>query len=157
MNPELSSLFLTSPFGTGLTATSVCEQLSKAGNWENRYRTIIQLGKKVLPLSDALKTENHRVHGCESQVWLYAEFNSNTNEMLYAVDSDARIVKGLIALALAACHRQTPEHIAHFDFDQYFATMELSKHLNPSRSNGLKTIVDKIQQAALVNSGEITL
>jgi len=148
MNLDLISTFSTSPFGTELTVASVCEQLGNAGHWENRYRTIIQLGKKIPPLKNALKTDDHLVHGCESQVWLYAELDVDKNEMLFAIDSDARIVKGLIALALAACHRQTPEHITGFDFDQYFASMNLGKHLSPSRSNGLKNIVEKIQQTA---------
>lgn len=134
------------PFGTEITTDDIITQMQAATSWEDRYRNVIQLGKKLPVLSDEFKQEQLKVSGCESQVWLHHQC---INEHFYFIaDSDARIVRGLIALVLTAYHNKTREEIIAFDIDNYFDSLGLITHLSPSRGNGLKAIVEQIKQLA---------
>ncbi|PST86960.1 cysteine desulfurase sulfur acceptor subunit CsdE [Photobacterium jeanii] len=134
------------PFGTEITATDIVAQMQSAKGWEDRYRNVIQLGKKLPALPDEYKQDNVTVSGCESQVWLV---HAKQNEVFhFAADSDARIVRGLITLVLAVYEGKTADEIAAFDIDSYFADLGLIDHLSPSRGNGLKAIVEQIKRLA---------
>ncbi|OEF26307.1 cysteine desulfurase sulfur acceptor subunit CsdE [Vibrio rumoiensis] len=137
---------MSHPFGTTITATTVIETMSGFTSWEDRYRQVIMWGKLLPKMDEALKQEQLLVAGCESKVWLASEFDGEYWH--FQADSDARIVRGLIALVLAAFHHQTSEHIQQFDTDAYFAQLGLIDHLSPSRGNGLRAIVEQIKQVS---------
>lgn len=137
-----------SPFGSEITAASILEDLEFFDDWEDRYRYIIDLGKKLPAMPDALKTDANFVHGCQSQVWIHADYHAASNMLTFLVDSDAHIVRGLAAMVMAAFNRQSPQAILDFDVDAYFAQTQLIQHLSPTRGNGLKSMVKKIRQAA---------
>lgn len=142
-----------SPFGSEITAASILEDLEFFDDWEDRYRYIIDLGKKLPPMPDALKTDANFVHGCQSQVWIHADYQADSNTLNFLVDSDAHIVRGLAAMVMAAFNRQSPQAVLDFDVDAYFAQTQLIQHLSPTRGNGLKSMVKKIRQAATLALG----
>ncbi|MDG0978852.1 MAG: SufE family protein [Halieaceae bacterium] len=115
--------------------------------WEDKYRYIIDLGK-TLPEFDANKRDDeHLVRGCQSQVWIDADLQSGNLNL--SVDSDAFIVKGLLAVVLAAYQGLTPKQALDFDVDGYFNRLELITHLSPTRGNGLRAMVSKIREIAV--------
>ncbi|PSU45678.1 cysteine desulfurase sulfur acceptor subunit CsdE [Photobacterium frigidiphilum] len=134
------------PFGTEITANDIVEQMQAANGWEDRYRTVIQLGKKLPVLPETFKHEELKVSGCESLVWLAHE--TQDGQFHFMADSDARIVRGLITLVLAAYEGKNAEEIRAFDIDTYFEQLGLIAHLSPSRGNGLKAIVEQIKALA---------
>ncbi|MCG7585136.1 cysteine desulfurase sulfur acceptor subunit CsdE [Photobacterium sp. OFAV2-7] len=134
------------PFGTDITSEAIVAQMQAAKGWEDRYRNVIQLGKKLPALPEVLKQDQLKVSGCESQVWLAHQQNEGVFH--FAADSDARIVRGLITLVLAAYEGKTAAEIRAFDIDGYFDSLGLMTHLSPSRGNGLKAIVEQIKSLA---------
>ena len=136
----------THPFGTDITTETIVAQMQAASGWEDRYRNVIQLGKKLPALPEELKQEQLKVSGCESQVWLAHQQDGEIFH--FAADSDARIVRGLITLVLAAYEGKTAEEIRDFDIDGYFDSLGLMAHLSPSRGNGLWAIVEQIKTLA---------
>lgn len=132
------------PFGRDYTAASVLEDLDFFDNWEDRYRYIIDLGKKLPTMPDALKTDANYVSGCQSQVWIHPDYDTASNRLNFLADSDAHIVRGLVAMVMAAFNHQPPQAILDFDIDDYFARTQLIQHLSPTRGNGLKSMVKKI-------------
>ncbi|HVK98299.1 MAG TPA: SufE family protein [Dongiaceae bacterium] len=137
-----------SPFGTDITAASILEDLEFFDDWEDRYRYIIDLGKKLPSMPDTLKTDANFVHGCQSQVWIHADRADDRKTLEFLVDSDAHIVRGLAAMVMAAFNHQPPQAILDFDIDSYFKQTQLIQHLSPTRGNGLKSMVRKIRQMA---------
>ncbi|EOV0102614.1 cysteine desulfurase sulfur acceptor subunit CsdE [Vibrio vulnificus] len=135
-----------SPFGNEITSEDIVATMQQFKGWEDRYRQVIQWGKKLPVMPDALKSEQVMVAGCESQVWLVAE--QDDSMWMFCADSDARIVRGLIALVLAAYNGKTAEQIQAFDIEAYFEQLGLIAHLSPSRGNGLKAIVEQIKNIA---------
>ncbi|WP_114766402.1 cysteine desulfurase sulfur acceptor subunit CsdE [Vibrio rhodolitus] len=138
------STFPLSPFGTQITAEEIVETMQGMRGWEDRYRQVIQWGKKLPVMPEEFKSQQVIVSGCESQVWLVSEQVGETWSL--CADSDARIVRGLIALVMAAYNYKTSEQIQQFDIDDYFSKLGLIDHLSPSRGNGLKAIVEQIKQ-----------
>lgn len=138
--------FPSSPFGTEITSDDIVAKMQTFNGWEDRYRQVIQWGKKLPNMPDELKSEQVLVSGCESQVWLVSQ---NIDGVWYFfADSDARIVRGLITLVMAAFDGKTSQQIQVFDIDGYFEQIGLITHLSPSRGNGLKAIVEKIKNLA---------
>ena len=117
-------------------------------DWEERYRFIIDLGKSLPALPEADKTEERLVRGCQSLVWLVPTFRPDPGTLHLHIDSDAHIVRGLIAIVLAACNDRTPEEILAFDMESLFAELDLIAHLSPTRGNGLRAMVARIRQEA---------
>jgi len=134
------------PFGNTITAESVIDTLTFFDDWEDRYRYIIDLGKEVPAMDEALKTDERLVKGCQSQVWI--ESHLEQERFQFAVDSDAFIVRGLLAIVLAAVNGKTAKEILDFDMEAYFASIDLIKHLSPTRGNGLKAMVESIRHLA---------
>ncbi|MGL6025633.1 MAG: cysteine desulfurase sulfur acceptor subunit CsdE [Vibrio sp.] len=141
------SPFAAHPFGDAITAQTILETLQTLHGWEDRYRQIIQWGKLLPVMPDALKSEQVLISGCESEVWLVAERQGE--QWFFCADSDARIVRGLIAIVLAALNGKTSTEIRAFSMDDYFAELGLLTHLSPSRGNGLQAIVASMQAKAL--------
>ena len=138
----------SNPFGTDITADTILEDLAFFDDWEDRYRYIIDLGKKLPPMPEDLKTDANFVHGCQSQVWIHADYDTTGNTLSFLVDSDAYIVRGLAAMVMAAFNQQSPQAILAFDIDGYFGKTQLIQHLSPTRGNGLQSMVKKIRLAA---------
>lgn len=141
------SLFPAHPFGDEINAETVLETMQTLHGWEDRYRQIIQWGKLLPVMPEELKTEQVLVSGCESEVWLVAQ--QHAEAWWFCADSDARIVRGLIAIVLAALNGKTSAQISAFAMDDYFTQLGLLAHLSPSRGNGLQAIVAMIKAKAL--------
>lgn len=115
-------------------------------DWEDRYAMVIDMGKALPPLEDALKVPSTKVEGCASQVWLHPEIEGNT--FRFRGDSDAMIVKGLIAV-LAALYNDLPlSEVGKVDAPAELARLALNEHLSSQRSNGLRAMVERIRMQA---------
>ncbi|MGP1923811.1 MAG: cysteine desulfuration protein SufE [Arsenophonus sp. NEOnobi-MAG3] len=125
---------------------------SRCKNWEERYLYLIELGEKLLPLSNKQKQLKNQISGCQSQVWIIMEPN-NGGRIQFAGDSDAAIVKGLIALVIIIFQNKTGQQILTTDSKAFFQKLSLEQHLTPSRNQGLHAMIRTIQQQAkkLVN------
>ncbi|MFP3029188.1 MAG: cysteine desulfuration protein SufE [Arsenophonus sp.] len=115
--------------------------------WEERYLYLIELGEKLLPLSKKQKQVKNQISGCQSQVWIVMETNS-CGRIQFAGDSDAAIVKGLIALVIILFQNKTGQQILTTDSKAFFQKLSLEQHLTPSRSHGLHAMIRTIQQRA---------
>jgi cysteine desulfuration protein SufE len=117
------------------------------GDWEERYRYVIDLGKDLAPLSDAERSDANKVRGCASQVWLVTEPHAD-GTVTFRGDSDAHIVRGLIAIVLRLFSGRRPEDILAFDAPAAFETLGLKGALSQQRSNGLASMVGRIRADA---------
>ncbi|MCL9782219.1 SufE family protein [Vibrio sp. S4M6] len=134
--------------GESLTTEDIVSTMSQLNGWEDKYRQVIKWGKQLPKLGEEYKLEHVKVSGCESQVWLICHCEQGIWSI--AADSDARIVRGLIVLVLAAYNGKSSEQVAAFDIDEYFKQLGLVEHLSPSRGNGLFAIVEQIKQITSV-------
>ncbi|MBN1516502.1 SufE family protein [Candidatus Sumerlaeota bacterium] len=135
---------------TDLTPEKLTETFEFLGEWEERYGYIIDLGRMLPPMDEALKTEANRVYGCQSMVWMAANQEpGDPPRLLFTADSDALIVKGLIAILMVCYNARTPQEIIGFEFDKFIERLALSQHLSPTRSNGLYEMVKRIRQLAV--------
>ncbi len=142
---DINYLFNHMPFGKIITQKDINSTLLPLSHWQARYREIIRLGKSLPPLSRHLKTEEALLQGCESPVWFHYRFDEDSRQWQFIADSDARIIKGLIALVLIAFNHKTSQEIQAFDIDYWFKQLGLTQHLSPSRSSGLQAIITSIQ------------
>lgn len=133
-------------FGIDVTSDDIVETLDFFDTWEERYKYIIDLGKELPPMPEELKTEDRLVRGCQSQVWLSEAFCDG--KLYFQADSDAFIVKGLLAVVLAAFNGKNSSEILLVDIAQYFQRLDLLQHLSSTRGNGLKAMVKRIQDIA---------
>lgn len=118
-------------------------------NWEERYRYVIDLGRGLDPLSDSERSDVNKVRGCASQVWLVREDNAD-GRLRFRGDSDAHIVKGLIAILLRLYSGRTADEILAFDARSGLDRLGLSGALSAQRSNGLFSMVERIRRDAQV-------
>ena len=121
---------------------------SRCANWEEKYLYIIELGQRLAPLSEAEHTPANIIQGCQSQVWIVMQRNEEGRIELQG-DSDAAIVKGLIAIVFILYHQMTAQDIIAFDVRPWFEKMALAQHLTPSRSQGLEAMIRAIRTQAL--------
>jgi cysteine desulfuration protein SufE len=133
------------------TIDQITADFELLGDWDERYRYIIELGRQIEPLPEAERTEANKVRGCASQVWLWTrtEFAAGRTVMRFVGDSDALIVRGLVAIAIALFDNKTPAEIAATDAEAAFARLELREHLTAQRSNGLRSLVNRIKADAV--------
>jgi cysteine desulfuration protein SufE len=131
------------------SSDEIIDDLAFFDDWEQRYQYIIDLGKSIPGLPEEAKTPERLVKGCQSSVWLIENYNGEV--ITFDVDSDAVIVQGLLALVLAAYNNKSPKAILAFDIDGYFEALDLERHITPTRGNGLRAIVGKIQDLARNN------
>lgn len=116
-------------------------------SWEDRYRYVIDLGKELEPLPDSARTDDNKVRGCASQVWLVTEPQAD-GALKFRGDSDAHIVSGLVAIMLRLYSGRAPADIVAFDAKAALDRLGLSEALSSQRSNGLKSMVARIQRDA---------
>lgn len=133
-------------FGLDITSADIIDTLSFFDSWDDRYRYIIDLGKELPPMADAEHTDENLIRGCQSKVWLSSE--SREGRLYFNVDSDAFIVKGLLAIVMAAYNTKTPVEIRSFDIQGFFESIDLMRHLSPTRGSGLQAMVARIQSLA---------
>lgn len=126
----------------------MAENLSFLDDWEDRYKYIIELGQALPPLSDEEKSPSNRVHGCVSQVWLVTE--GTPGAMAYRGESDAMIVRGLVAILVALYSGRPAAEVAATDAIAIFDQLGLREHLSTQRSNGLVAMVNRIRADAQV-------
>ncbi|MEM6780438.1 MAG: SufE family protein [Pseudomonadota bacterium] len=119
------------------------ENFSLFDDWEERYRYLIDLGKGLEPMDEALKTENTLVRGCTSRVWMVAE--NRDGYFHFVADSDAHIVRGLIAVLLSAYQNKSAAEIQDIDINKAFSDIGLDQHLSPNRRNGFFAMVERIR------------
>jgi cysteine desulfuration protein SufE len=117
------------------------------GDWEERYRYVIDLGRELAPLTDAERSDANKVRGCASQVWLVTEPQAD-GALQFRGDSDAHIVRGLIAILLRLFSGRRPAEILGFDVKAALEALGLSSALSQQRSNGLASMVARIRRDA---------
>lgn len=125
----------------------LADELELLGDWEQRYRHIIDLGRELEPLSQVEHSDAHKVRGCASQVWLVAERDSG-GRLRFRGDSDAHIVRGLISILLRLFNGRTGDEILGFDSRAAFDRLGLAGALSRQRSNGLFSMVERIRREA---------
>ena len=128
------------------TLPEALETLSLLPDWEQRYTYVIELARGLPPMPDAEKTEANLVPGCTSRVWLTVSWNGEKTDI--HLDSDALIVKGLMALVHAAYNAKTREEIAALDLPELLKPTHLMQHLSPNRRNGFVSVVKRLQALA---------
>lgn len=127
----------------------VIEEFADFTDWMDKYQMLIDLGNELKPLDDKYKTEDNLIDGCQSRVWLQADMNDGL--LYFTAESDALIVKGIIALLIRVLSGHTPQEI--LDADLYFIDrIGLKDHLSPTRSNGLLAMIKQIRVYALAFS-----
>ena len=125
----------------------IIEEFEGLTDWMDRYAYIIELGGQLPEIPESYKTPENLIEGCQSRVWIHAELNGD-GEVVFEADSDAMIVKGIVALFLRVLSSQKPEDI--LDSELYFIdSIGLKEHLSPTRSNGLVAMVKQMRMYAL--------
>lgn len=138
-----------------ISIEELIEEFEFLNDWEERCDFLIDLGFELPPMPESDKTEVNRVHGCQSMVWLTTELKQVDDQRVLEIhaDSDALIVKGLIAVLLAIYNNKTPEEVLMIDVKQYFSQLQLDKYLSSQRKNGLFGMVERVQQEAKLLAG----
>ncbi|WLH47408.1 SufE family protein [Pseudomonas beijingensis] len=123
-------------------AVAALQIFQDASGWEQRARLLMQWGERLPPLSDEDKCEANLVHGCESQVWLVGRLNDG--HWQFSASSDARLIRGLVALLLARVNGLSADELQQVDLPDWFNQLGLSRQLSPSRSNGLNAVLQRM-------------
>lgn len=130
----------------------VIEEFSDVDDWMDKYQMLIDLGSEQEPIDEKYKTDSNLIDGCQSRVWLQADMKDG--KIHFQAESDALIVKGIIALLIKVLNDRTPDEI--LDADLYFIEkIGLKEHLSPTRSNGLVAMVKKMRMYALVFKAKV--
>jgi cysteine desulfuration protein SufE len=134
-----------------VTIDEIIDNFSLLDSWDDRYRYVIELGRGLEPLSEAERTEANKVQGCVSQVWLATHRRPDGEgrpALSFVGDSDAHIVRGLIAILLALYSGKPARDIVSTDAVEVFNQLGLREHLTPQRSNGFRSMVERIKSDA---------
>src|SRR5262245_20882021 len=133
------------------TIDEIFDDFALLDEWEDRYRYVIELGQALPPFPDFARTDTHKVPGCVSQVWLTTERGSGPDPVVtFAGDSDAHIVKGLVAIMLALYSGRRASEIVAADAEETLQRLGLDEHLTPQRANGLRSMVKRIKREAAI-------
>ena len=136
------------------TQDEIIEEFTALDDWMDRYQMLIDLGEEQAPLADADKTEQNLIDGCQSRVWIQCDYQDG--KLYFTADSDALIVKGIIALLIQVISGHTPTEI--LDAELYFIDrIGLKDHLSPTRSNGLLAMIKQIRAYALAYKAKESL
>ena len=140
----------TTAFGMTMSIDEIIENFEFMDDWEDRYRYVIELGRELEPLQTEDYTEDHKVRGCVSQVWLVTEQERDGGGpvLKFRGDSDAHIVRGLIAILIALYSGKKADEITQLDAEEVFDQIGLRDHLTPQRSNGLASMVKRVKEDA---------
>ena len=130
-------------------AQAALDSFEQARGWEQRARLLMQMGERLAPLEDAQKCEANRVHGCESLVWLVVE--QRDGQWRFKAGSDARLLRGLLALLLVRVQGLNSAELAALDLREWFTRLGLERQLSPSRSNGLHAVLQRMAELVSVS------
>ncbi len=131
--------------------SEIIDNFSLLDEWDDRYRYVIELGRTLAPLADEAHTEDNKVRGCASQVWLLTHVKPDGSagpQLVFEGDSDAHIVRGLIAILFALYSGKSAKDILAIDAIKIFDQLGLRENLTPQRSNGLRSMVERIRRDA---------
>ena len=134
-----------------MSLEEIVDNFNLLDEWEDRYRYLIELGRTLLPLEEAAHNDSNKVLGCASQVWLVtqvAQEKPGEPVLTFLGDSDAHIVRGLVALVLAIYSGNPASKILATDAQDLFKELGLSAHLTPQRSNGVRSMIERIKKDA---------
>lgn len=136
------------------TIDDILDSFEFIDDWEERYGILIDLGKKMPALEEVYKVEDYRVRGCQSQVWLVPNVQDDAGRKIitFRGDSDAVIVRGLVALMLVIFNGKSPSEIINTDAKGYLEQMNLREHLSPLRANGLYSMLERIKAIATLEA-----
>lgn len=123
------------------------KNFSRCPNWEEKYLYVIELGAQLAPLTDEYRQDENLISGCQSQVWIVMQTGENGN-LSFLGDSDAAIIKGLVAIVFSLYQGLTAQDVVTLDVRPFFTQLELSQHLTPSRSQGLEAMIRTIRARA---------
>lgn len=126
------------------SAQEALDTFGQCPGWEQRARLLMQWGERLAPLDAAERSEAQRVHGCESQVWLVGE--NRQGRWQFRAASDARLIRGLLAVLLARVNGLSTEEFATLDLADWFGQLGLARQLSPSRSNGLNAVLQRMRE-----------
>ncbi len=129
------------------TKENIIEEFELFDDWMDRYNYIIEMGKECKGIEEKYKTKQYLISGCQSQVWLSAEYKEG--KIIFQADSDAIITKGIVQLLLRVVNMRTPQEIINEDFS-FLDNIGLKEHLSPTRANGLSSMIRQIKLYALV-------
>ncbi|MDR1221742.1 MAG: SufE family protein [Tannerella sp.] len=124
----------------------IIEEFSVSDDWMDKYALLIDMGSSLPPLDDKYRTENNLIEGCQSRVWLYAEYTDG--KIVYQGQSDAAIVNGIASLLIGVLSNHTPQEILNADL-YFIDSIGLKEHLSPTRSNGLVAMLKQMKMYAL--------
>ncbi len=138
------------PYIGGMTTIdTIHEDFALLDDWEERYRYVIELGGDLPPYPEDARDDAHKVQGCVSQVWLLSQREDGDDPVLtFAGDSDAHIVRGLVAIMLALYSGRHASEILEIDAEDTLRTLGLDEHLTPQRANGLRAMIKRIRSEA---------
>lgn len=139
--------------GDQMSFAEIRSDFALLDEWEDRYRYVIELGRGLPPLDEKMRTDANKVRGCASQVWLATEVvppasPGGSPRLRFRGESDAHIVRGLIAILFAIYQDKTPDEILSVDTRSVLAELGLHEHLTPQRSNGFASMVERIRSDA---------
>ena len=129
-----------------MTVEELIDNFSFLDGWEEKYQYVIDFGHKLEPLDEKFKTDDWKVKGCQSQVWLVPQIQNGVFH--FKGDSDAILVKGIISIVLLIYNDKTAAEIKNIDVTKIFVKLGLEENLTPSRRNGMLSMVEKIKQYA---------
>lgn len=136
-----------------ITIDRIMQNFDVLIDWEDRYRYIIELGRKLPPFDEKYKVDANLVRGCVSQVWLVTDVRDGDPPVIeFRADSDAQIVKGLVAILLSLYSGKTAREILTADIRSIFQKLDLAKHLSINRANGFASMVKRIHELALATA-----
>ena len=136
-----------------ITIDRIMQNFDVLTDWEDRYRYIIELGRKLPPFDEKYKIDDNLVQGCVSQVWLVTDVRDGDSPVIeFRADSDAQIVKGLVAILLSLYSGRTAREILTADIRSIFEKLDLAKHLSINRANGFVSMVKRIHELALATA-----
>lgn len=133
------------------TENQITEEFGLFDDWMAKYEYIIELGKNLPVIDPEFKTEEYKVKGCQSQVWLNAEFRNG--KIFYRADSDAIITKGIISLLIRVLSGHNPEEVLNADM-HFIDKIGLKEHLSPNRANGLTAMIKQMKNLAANYTGK---
>jgi cysteine desulfuration protein SufE len=126
----------------------IIDEFSMFEDWMQRYEYMIDLGKSLPLIDDEYKTDDYIIKGCQSRVWVKADYENQNDQLVFKADSDAIITKGIVAILIRVFSGQKPEDIAQAD-TKFIDEIGLKEHLSPTRANGLVSMIKQMKAYAL--------
>lgn len=140
--------FLDNPLGTTLQADELQQRLAAAADWQARYAAVLALGRQMPALDPADRVDANRLHGCQADVWVVHYLDAASGDLYFLCDSDARIVKGLLACLLVLYNARSPAQVLATDARPWMREVGLLSHLAGGRSNGLWAMIGTVKAVA---------